>query len=176
MLVKTEQGMRDVKIPKSEGKGYNVTPENYIVPKGEENRFHVIQEVLKFSGESGERISKPRIQKYGAKAFPELLEQLKKQGFTVTVLHDPREFQAENEKLAQETKAENAKKAIEAKEKADQDKIKTGVAEALKAMGLTPEMIAAMNQPKKTETVKSETPKTTETKTEKPASGNDDKK
>lgn len=161
MLVKTTEGMKDVKIQKPNSKDYNVTPENYIVPEGEENRFHVILEIMKFNAESGERVSKARIQKFGAKAFKSggIAENLKKQGYTITILHDPKEFAEENERKASEKRSENAQKSAEIKAKADQEKISAGVADALKAMGLTPEVLASLNQPKTTE-VKTETLKT----------------
>lgn len=185
MLVKTSEGMKDVSIQKPDSKGYNVTKDNYVVPEGEENRFHVILEVLKFNAETGERISKARIQKFGAKAFESggVLSNLKKQGYTVTVLHDPKEWNSKNAEVAAEKNAERAKATADKKAQLEQEKINSGVAEALKAMGLTPEAIAAMNQPKKQETVKTEskptiepTSKTTEVKTEQKASKDEDKK
>lgn len=62
MQVKTEiEGkFKDVSI-------LNVTPENFIVPKGEEHLYHCRIEIKKFDPESGERLSKPRMQVFGKK-------------------------------------------------------------------------------------------------------------
>ena len=60
----------------------DVTPENFIVPKGEENCYHCRIEVVKFHSETGKRLSKPRIQVFGKKFFETFgLHNLRKQGF-----------------------------------------------------------------------------------------------
>ena len=67
-----------------------VNDENYIVPANEKHLFHCIIEVRKFNAETGERLSKPRVQKFGQKAFEIVLPKLKQQGYTVTILHNPK--------------------------------------------------------------------------------------
>lgn len=47
----------------------DVTPESFIVPKGEESFYHCRIEVVKFNQETGERISRPRMQVFGKKFF-----------------------------------------------------------------------------------------------------------
>ena len=47
-----------------------VTKENYIVPRGEENALHCRIEQTQFNARTGKRLSKPRIQKFDAKMFP----------------------------------------------------------------------------------------------------------
>lgn len=80
---KQSQQTKDVTIEK-------VNDENYIVPANERHLFHCIIEVRKFNAETGERLSKPRVQKFGQKAFEIVLPKLKQQGYTVTILHNPK--------------------------------------------------------------------------------------
>lgn len=67
-----------------------VTSENYVVPRGEEMVYHVKIEVKQFNAKTGERISRPRIQKFGMKTWQgSVRDSLHKQGYTIDVLHDP---------------------------------------------------------------------------------------
>lgn len=86
MLVKLNDGrVKDVPVTQ-------VTKENYIVEENEKHLYHCIIEVKKFNPETGERLSVPRIQKFGKKAFETTVEtNLKKQGYTITILHEPSE-------------------------------------------------------------------------------------
>lgn len=85
MLVRFNEGTKDV--PMTE-----VTAENYIVPSNELHKYHVILEVKKFNSENGERLSKPHLQKFGKKTYEKILPDLKKQGFSITMLYDPTEY------------------------------------------------------------------------------------
>lgn len=116
MQIKTEQGIKDAKI-------LDVTPENYVVPKGEEHQYHAIIEVQQFNSQTGQRLSIPRLQKFGLKTFEAggVRSNLIKQGYTVTVLHDPKQWIAQNKDAAEKAAAENAKRTAEAKAKADAD-------------------------------------------------------
>lgn len=133
MRVKVNDGKtKDVAIT-------DVTPENYIVPSNEQHLYHCIIEVRKFDSETGKRLSVPRIQKFGKKSFENgILDALKKQGYTITVLHDPNEFvkaQAE-EKAAADAKA---KAEAEAKAKAEEKAaLKAEILAELKAAGVIP--------------------------------------
>ena len=90
MLVKTENGTHDVPMINALTGEYNVNAGNYIVPAGEEALYHVIQEQKKFNAETGKRLSKPVIQKYGKKEYETIVQrQLRLQGFQVVVLHEP---------------------------------------------------------------------------------------
>lgn len=90
MLVKTENGTHDVPMINALTGEYNVNAGNYIVPAGEETLYHVIQEQKKFNAETGKRLSKPVIQKYGKKEYETIVQrQLRLQGFQVVVLHEP---------------------------------------------------------------------------------------
>ena len=142
----TEGKTKDVAIT-------DVTPENYIVPSNEQHLYHCVIEVRKFDSETGKRLSVPRIQKFGKKSFENgILDALKKQGYTITVLHDPNEYvkaQAE-EKAAADAKAkaeaeakakaeEKAKAEAEAKAKAEEKAaLKAEILAELKAAGVIP--------------------------------------
>ncbi len=133
MRVKVNDGKtKDVAIT-------DVTPENYIVPSNEQHLYHCIIEVRKFDSETGKRLSVPRIQKFGKKSFENgILDALKKQGYTITVLHDPNEYvkaQAEK-KAAADAKA---KAEAEAKAKAEEKAaLKAEILAELKAAGVIP--------------------------------------
>ena len=105
-----------------------LTPDNYIVPKGEEKDYHAVIEVRQFDPKTGNRLSKPRVQKFGKKIFEAHVgDSLRKQGYTVTILHDPNVWMKE-----QAAKAEQqAKEQAEAKAKAEQEKFDAAVAAAV---------------------------------------------
>lgn len=100
--MKTKEG-KDVSIEQ-------ITAENYVVPKGEELHFHVKLEIgQRFNPMTGERVSKPTIQKFGLKEWSGLVAtSLRKQGYVITVLHDPRAV-IEQYKVEQARKAEAAR-------------------------------------------------------------------
>ena len=105
-----------------------LTPENYIVPKGEERFYHVVIEVRQFDPKTGKRISRPRVQKFGKKMFEaHILASLRKQGYDVVVLHNPNEWLKENQAKA----AQAAKEQAEAKAKAEKEKFDAAVAAAV---------------------------------------------
>lgn len=105
-----------------------LTPENYIVPRGEEQVYHALIEVVQYNQKTGERVSKPRVQKFGKKMFEtHVLNCLRKQGYTVTILHDPNKWIKEQQKKVAKAKAEQeADKA-----QADQEKFDAAVAAAV---------------------------------------------
>lgn len=125
MLVKTDRGKtKDISL-------LDVTPENYICPVGEEAMYHCRIEVKKFNAETGERLSKPRIQKFGRKFFDSYgLHNLRKLGYTVDILHDPNAWleahKAEAEAAAK-ARAEAEAKAAEEARKAEIEAIKAEV-------------------------------------------------
>lgn len=127
MRVKTTGGKtKDVAIT-------DVNPENYIVPSNEQHLYHCVIEVRKFDSETGKRLSVPRIQKFGKKSFENgILDALRKQGYTITILHDPNEYvKAQAEEKAALTAAQQ--KAAE--EKAA---LKAEILAGLKAEGVVP--------------------------------------
>lgn len=135
MLIKTEEGKtKDVGLT-------DVTAENFICPKGEEKYYHCRIEVRKFNAETGERLSKPRIQVFGKKFFETFgLHNLRKQGYTVDILHNPNEWEKKNRALLAQIeveKAEKAKEAAEEAKKAEREALKNELLEELKAQGFT---------------------------------------
>lgn len=164
MQMRTEEGqIKDVNI-------LDVTPENFIVPKGEEDCYHCRIEVKKFNQDTGERISKPRMQVFGKKFFESFgLHNLRKQGFTVDVMHDPNKWLQENEAKLEAEKQKKAEagakakaKAAEAEKKAMKEAMKAEILAELKAEGL---LATAANPGRKlrgTPEVKQDAPETNE--------------
>lgn len=125
-----------------------LTPDNYIVPKGEEKDYHAIIEVEQYDQKTGRKLSKPRIQKFGRKSFESHIEaSLRKQGYKITILHDPTEW-------LKEQKAKAAANA-QAKAKAEQERFDAAVAAAVaKALA---EREQAENKPKRGKKAENET-------------------
>lgn len=106
----------------------DLTAENYIVPKGEERFYHCIIEVVQYDAKTGKKLSKPRVQKFGKKTFESIVEaSLKKQGYSLTILHDPNEWMKKHKAEAEAA----AKAQAEAKAKAEQEKFDAAVAAAV---------------------------------------------
>lgn len=89
-----------------------ITPENYLVPKGEEHLYHIRMEVKSFDMHTGKRLSHPYLQKFNIINIKNgILSLLRQQGYTLDILHDPETWMAEN---AAKTKAKaEAQKAAE---------------------------------------------------------------
>ena len=101
-----------------------LTPEPYVVPKGEERYYHALIEVKQFDPKTGQRISRPRVQKFGKKIFDRVVrDALMKQGYEVTILHNPTEWI----KAQAAQQAASAKAAREAKEKAEAEKMQAAI-------------------------------------------------
>lgn len=117
MLIRLEDGReKDVAVTE-------VTAQNYICPDNERGIWHAIIEVRKFDPNTGARMSRPRVQKFDDKCWRMVKEQLRLQGYTVTILHDPTQYIAEQ--------ADKAKNAEKARREAQQDAINKAVSEAL---------------------------------------------
>ncbi len=103
-----------------------LTPENYIVPKGEEKDYHAVIEVKQFDPKTGKRLSKPRVQKFGKKIFEtSVRDSLRKQGYDVLILHDPNDWLSEQKAKAAQTAKE--------KEKAEKERFDAAVQAAVDA-------------------------------------------
>lgn len=112
-----------------------ITPENYKVPAGEENTYHVKMEVKSFDQHTGERLSHPFIQKFSRIDFENgMMSQLRQQGYDMVILHDPKEWLKNHTEAVAKTRAQ---KAAEAKAKAEAEK------EALKEQ-IRQELLAEM--------------------------------
>lgn len=164
MQVRTEEGqIKDVNI-------LDVTPENFIVPKGEEDCYHCRIEVKKFNQDTGERISKPRMQVFGKKFFESFgLHNLRKQGFTVDVMHDPNKWLQENEAKLEAEKQKKAEagakakaEAAEAEKKAMKEAMKAEILAELKAEGLLETAAKPGRKSKETPEAKQDAPETNE--------------
>lgn len=162
MQVRTEEGqIKDVNI-------LDVTPENFIVPKGEEDCYHCRIEVKKFNQDTGERISKPRMQVFGKKFFESFgLHNLRKQGFTVDVMHDPNKWLQENEAKLEAEKQKKAEagakakaEAAEAEKKAMKEAMKAEILAELKAEGLLETAEKPGRKSKETPEAKQDAPET----------------
>ena len=108
---------RDTKIE-------NLTPENYIVPKGEEKYYHVVLEIENYDRKTGKKLSKAYVQKIGRKIFETHVQaSLVRQGYKMTILHNPTEWLKEQQAKA----AEKAKADAEAKAEAEKAKFDAAV-------------------------------------------------
>ena len=160
--MRTEEGqIKDANI-------LDVTPENFIVPKGEEDCYHCRIEVKKFNQDTGERISKPRMQVFGKKFFESFgLHNLRKQGFTVDVMHDPNKWLQENEAKLEAEKQKKAEagakakaEAAEAEKKAMKEAMKAEILAELKAEGLLATAEKSGRKSKETPEAKQDAPET----------------
>lgn len=139
MRIKFGAATKDVPILDVKSGEYNVTTDNYIVPKGEEDTYHCIIEQKQFNPTSGKRISKPRIQKFDAKMFPSLIRNLRQQGWDVEIIHDPTEFLREREAKRREMQEMTYQQRQEAEKKrkaAEREALKKELLAELKAMGM----------------------------------------
>lgn len=110
-----------------------ITSENYVVPRGEEHDYHVKIEVKQFNSKTGERISRPRIQKFGMKTWESSVrDSLRKQGYTMEILHDPNTWIAENRAQIESLKAQ--------KRESEKAALKAEILAELKASGVIPEI------------------------------------
>ena len=115
MKVKFEGGIKDVPLKE-------VTAANYIVPQGEERSWHVIQEKKEYDRNTGKQLSRPVLQKYDTKCYPQTRKYLMDAGYTITVLHDPIQWAQQHQQAqvrAQEQRNAGMLAAERAKMKAE---------------------------------------------------------
>lgn len=114
-----------------------ITAENYLVPANEKHLYHVKLEVRKFDENTGRRLSQPIVQKFGFKSFREsLISELKKQGYTVEILHDPKEYyESRRAAAAAQTQAmaEEAEKKKAEEEAAKEAKLRAEIEAQVRA-------------------------------------------
>ena len=132
MRVKFGNATKDVPI-------VEVTAENYIVPRGEEDTFHCKIEQTQFNPRNGKRMSRPRIQKFESKMYPSVARNLRQQGWDIEVLYDPTEFLAQREakraELRDLTFKQRQEKAL-AEKAAERKALKDEILAELKAAGM----------------------------------------
>lgn len=131
-----------------------IDADNYKVPAGEEHLYHVKIEVKKFNPDSGARMSRPRIQIFGAKEYETTVKNdLVRQGYTLDVLHNPTEWLKQQEaakaKAAEQTAADRKKaadekaaadaQAAEEKKAAEKAALKAEILAELKEAGVIPQ-------------------------------------
>ena len=116
-----------------------VTAENYIVPRGEEDTYHCRIEQTQFSPRNGKRQSRPRIQKFDAKMYPSVARNLRQQGWDIEVLYDPTDFLKEREakrQQMQEMTYQQRREAEAKKKAAERQALKDEILAELKAAGM----------------------------------------
>ena len=116
-----------------------VTAENYIVPRGEEDTYHCRIEQTQFNPRNGKRQSRPRIQKFDAKMYPSVARNLRQQGWDIEVLYDPTDFLKEREakrQQMQEMTYQQRKEAEAKKKAAERQALKDEILAELKAAGM----------------------------------------
>lgn len=95
--------------------------------------YHVKIEVKQFNSKTGERISRPRIQKFGMKTWESSVrDSLRKQGYTMEILHDPNTWIAENRAQIESLKAQ--------KRESEKAALKAEILAELKASGIIPDI------------------------------------
>lgn len=120
-----------------------ITPENYLVPAGEERLYHVKLEVKSFDHRSGERLSHPFIQKFSRIDFENgRMSMLRQQGYDIVILHDPKVWMEEHAAELQAAKLDRAERA-KAKAEAEREEMKAALREELKQ-----ELLAEMKEEK----------------------------
>lgn len=115
-----------------------MTKDTYEVPANEKHLYHVKQELTEFDRSTGKRMSRPVIQKYGKRMFERVVyDDLKAQGYTIEVLHDPNEW-LKDEAERKQTEAELARINAEAEKQAEREAMKASILAELKEQGMIP--------------------------------------
>lgn len=113
--------------------------ENYQVQEGTEHLYHVALWMEEYDRETGKPVHTPTTDVFGVQTFERNVSNFKKLGYTLKVLHDPREFlknQAEQAAArAEQEEQDKIKKALQEQheefEKTRQADIEQAVAKAL---------------------------------------------
>lgn len=115
-----------------------VTKDTYEVPANEKHLYHVKQELTEFDRSTGKRMSRPVIQKYGKRMFESVVyDDLKAQGYTIEVLHDPNEW-LKSEAERKQTEAELARINAEAEKQAEREALKAEILAEMQQQGVIP--------------------------------------
>lgn len=115
-----------------------VTKDTYEVPTSEKHLYHVKQELTEFDRSTGKRMSRPVIQKYGKRMFESVVyDDLKAQGYTIEVLHDPNEW-LKSEAERKQTEAELARINAEAEKQAEREALKAEILAEMQQQGIIP--------------------------------------
>ena len=115
-----------------------MTKDTYEVPANEKHLYHVKQELTEFDRSTGKRMSRPVIQKYGKRMFERVVyDDLKAQGYTIEVLHDPNEW-LKSEAERKQTEAELVRINAEAEKQAEREALKAEILAEMKEQGVIP--------------------------------------
>ena len=115
-----------------------MTKDTYEVPANEKHLYHVKQELTEFDRSTGKRMSRPVIQKYGKRMFESVVyDDLKAQGYTIEVLHDPNEW-LKSEAERKQTEAELARINAEAEKQAEREALKAEILAEMQQQGIIP--------------------------------------
>ena len=115
-----------------------MTKDTYEVPASEKHLYHVKQELTEFDRSTGKRMSRPVIQKYGKRMFESVVyDDLKAQGYTIEVLHDPNEW-LKSEAERKQTEAELARINAEAEKQAEREALKAEILAEMQQQGVIP--------------------------------------
>lgn len=115
-----------------------MTKDTYEVPANEKHLYHVKQELTEFDRSTGKRMSRPVIQKYGKRMFESVVyDDLKAQGYTIEVLHDPNDW-LKNEAERKQTEAELARINAEAEKQAEREALKAEILAEMQQQGVIP--------------------------------------
>lgn len=89
-----------------------LTAATYAVPEGEEHLYHVLQETKKYDADTGQKRTKPRVQKYGKKIFESnVYSSNKKRKMSIVILHDPNKWSRENAEKVKQAEAQREERA-----------------------------------------------------------------
>lgn len=99
--------------------------ENYKVEEGTEHLYHVALWMEEYDPKTGKPVHTPTTDVFGVQTFERNVSNFKKLGYTLKVLHDPREFL----KNQAEQAAARAEQAAARAEQEEQDKIKKALQE-----------------------------------------------
>lgn len=113
--------------------------ENYQVQEGTEHLYHVALWMEEYDRETGKPVHTPTTDVFGVQTFERNVSNFKKLGYTLKVLHDPREFLKKQEEQAaaraEQEEQDKIKKALQEQreefEKTRQADIEQAVAKAL---------------------------------------------
>lgn len=63
---------------------------NYVPAANERHLIHAEMEIVAYHQATGQKISVPTVQKFNTKEWPQVEKMAPSQGYTITILFDPR--------------------------------------------------------------------------------------
>lgn len=68
----------------------NPVMKNYVPAANERHLIHAEMEIVAYHQATGQKISVPTVQKFNTKEWPQVEKMAPSQGYTITILFDPR--------------------------------------------------------------------------------------